>query len=245
MTISEQLRRFARHTLHHAVLSCGFSLQRVKPFERSLLRYMLSTPDFWLVQVGAYNGVTSDPFCKFLIDGLWRGVLIEPQPYYCDVLREIYRDRPEVRCRPVAISAANTRRPLYRIAEDAPDMPYWAPQLASFRREVIASHRDRIPHIEQYIVADEVECLTLATLVAQESLTRVDLLAIDVEGSDFEVLQQIDALPALPKFIYYEHLHLSQSDREASQRFLRERGYRLQGVNAGDTFAELTGRVKA
>ncbi len=244
MNLNEQLRRFARQTLHRAVLSCGFSVQRVKPFERVLLRYMLSAPEFWLVQVGAYNGITSDPFCKFLIDGLWQGVLVEPQRHYCDVLREIYRDRPQVKCRPIAISAANGSQPLYRIADDAPDMPYWAPQLASFRRDVIASHRDRIPNIERYLVTEDVECLTLATLVEQESLPRIDLLAIDVEGSDFDILQQIDSLPARPKFIYYEHLHLSPGDREASQRFLSTRGYRLQAVNAGDTFAEQTGRVK-
>lgn len=229
--------------LHRTVLRCGFSLQRVKPFERSLLRYMLSTPDFWLVQIGAYNGITSDPFCKYLIDGLWRGVLVEPQRHYCDVLREIYRDRPEVKCRTLAIAASDSSQPFYRVAEDAPGMPYWAPQLASFRREVLASHRDRIPHIEQHIVSEEVECLTLATLAAQEGLPRIDLLAIDVEGSDFEVLQQIDSLPAFPKFIYYEHLHLSPSERESSSRFLSDRGYRLHAVNAGDTFAEQTGKV--
>jgi FkbM family methyltransferase len=220
-----RLRELSRRLLHRAVLRTGFALRRVKPFESRLLEHLLTTDDFYFVQVGAYNGITSDPFCKFLIDGLWKSVLVEPQRRYCEILQEIYRDRPDIMCRNVAIALTNKPRTLYRVAADVDDVPYWATQLASFHYEVVASHRERIPGIEALIVAEQVACLTLAELVAQESLPRVDLLAVDVEGSDFEVVQQIDALLQHPKFIYYEHLHLSPSDRDACCKFLKARGY--------------------
>ncbi len=238
MAPNGKLRQVARQWLHRCVLNFGFSLQRVNPFERTLLKYMLNRPEFWLVQVGAYNGITSDPFCKFLIDGLWKAVLIEPQRRYCDILREIYHDRPDIKCRNVAISSSNSTQPLFQIASDAPNMPYWAPQLASFRYDVVASHRDRIPNIEAHIVSELVECVTLDKLIDQERLPAIDLLAIDVEGSDFEVLKQISSLTIFPKFIYYEHLHLSSSDREESYQFLRQHGYKVHAVNDGDSFAE-------
>ncbi len=203
-----------------------------------MLEYMLGLPDFWFVQVGAYNGITSDPFCKHVIDGLWKGLLIEPQSAYWHVLNEIYQDRPDVICLNVAISDVDGTKKLYRIADDATGVPYWASQLASFRREVIAAHRDRISDIERWIVAQEIPCRTLASVVQEHQLPRVDLLAVDVEGSDYEVIQQIDQLSQHPPFVFYEHLHLSESDRQASWQFLRERDYKLTFHNDGDTFAE-------
>lgn len=232
------LREMARQVLHRIVLRCGFSLNRVKPFERSILKYQLKHETFFLVQIGAYNGVTSDPFCKFIIEKSWSGILVEPQRQYFDVLQEIYRDRTGIVCRNIAIGSANGSQEFYRIAEDAPDVPYWAPQLASFRRDVLLSHADAILDIESKIVADEIECLTLQRLLDEAGNPQVDLLAIDVEGSDFEVLKQIDTLSSKPKFIYYEHLHLSEDDYHASLSFLTARGYRTHSVNAGDTFAE-------
>jgi FkbM family methyltransferase len=233
------LRELTRQLLHRAVLRCGFSLNRVKPFERALLKHQLMHDDFFLVQIGAFNGVTSDPFCKFILEKSWSAVLVEPQRRYCDVLREIYRDRAGIVCRNVAIGATNETRKFYRIADDAQDLPYWAPQLASFRYEVLVSHANEIPDIASKIVAEDMECVTLQRLVAEAGIPRMDLLAIDVEGSDFEVLQQIDTLPMKPQFIYYEHLHLVESDYRASLAFLAARSYRTHSVNAGDTFAEL------
>ncbi len=116
-------------------------------------------------------------------------------------------------------------------------LPYWASQLASLRYEVIASHEDRIPGLREWIVEVDVPSRRLSTLVREAAFPRVDLLAIDVEGYDFEVVKQIDQLEQLPRMIYYEHRHLSESDYQQSLAFLRDRGYRTASIE-GDTFAE-------
>ena len=164
-------------------------------------------------------------------------MLIEPQSRYCDILREIYQDQNDVHCVNVAIADVDGNKELYRISEAAVGVPYWASQLASFRREVIASHRSQVPGLEQWIVSESLPCRRLASLVAEYRLPRVDLLAVDVEGSDFEVVKQIDDLPSHPKFVYYEHLHLSGQERMDSWQFLADRGYRVTRANDGDTFA--------
>ena len=120
--------------------------------------------------------------------------------------------------------------------DDAQDVPYWATQLASARREVIASHVDRIPQIESLIVEIEVPCRSLASLFAESRFPRLDLLAVDVEGYDFEVVKQIDQLPQLPKMVYFEHVHLTSEDHQQSLRFLHSLGYRTLTID-GDTFA--------
>ena len=65
-----------------------------------------------------------------------------------------------------------------------------------------------------------------------------NLLAIDVEGYDVEVVKQIDSMNCKPRFIYYEHKHLSWEEHRASLEFLSQRGYRTHAVNEADTFAE-------
>ncbi|MEO2018608.1 MAG: FkbM family methyltransferase [Fuerstiella sp.] len=232
-------RQFIRRLLHRLTLFFGFRLARAEPFERAIRRFELQHDDFYFVQIGAYNGVTSDPFLRFIIEGVWTCVLVEPQRRYWSILQAIYSDRENIACSNTAISTENKTAQLYMVREDAEDLPHWASQLASFRYDTIASHEDRIPNIRDLIVTQDVECHTLATLIQEHQMSRIDLLAIDVEGYDFEVVKQIDSLDVRPTFVYYEHGHLSDADYRSSLAFLSERGYRTQTVNEGDTFAEL------
>lgn len=228
----------------------GFRLVRIHPFERAIRNWELTHEPFYFVQVGAHNGITSDPFHRFLLEGIeWRAILVEPQTSCVDILRSIYADREHVHLVHAAIGpeskpdapqndAASTLT-LYKIREDVQGLPHWANQLASARREVIASHRDRIPDIEHWIVSETVRCIPLAEVIEQHAFPRVDLLTSDTEGFDFEIVRQIDSLPSFPQFIYYENLHLPAEEYARSLEFLKDRGYRTHAVNNGDTFAEL------
>jgi FkbM family methyltransferase len=205
---------------------------------------------FYFVQIGAHNGITSDPFHRFLLEGIeWRAILVEPQSSCIDVLRSIYADRELIHIVHAAIGPESEKSArdddtartltLYKVRDDVQGLPHWANQLASARREVIASHRDRIPDIENWIVSETVPCVPLSEVIQQRGFPRVDLLTSDTEGFDFEIVRQIDSLPNLPQFIYYENLHLPAEEYARSLEFLKERGYRTSAVNNGDTFAEL------
>lgn len=237
------LRSTLRKKLHRCVHRFGFRLVRTKPFERALRNWELDHQPFYFVQVGAHNGITSDPFHRFLIENLaWESILIEPQSPCVDVLRLIYADRENIRIEHAAIGPAGSvdkTLTLYKVSDAAVGLPHWANQLASARREVIASHKDRIPDIERWIETQEVPCMGLAQIVAKHGFPRVDLLATDTEGFDFEVVKQIDDLPTLPQFVYYEHMHLSQQEYSESLRFLHDRNYRTDNFGNGDTFAQL------
>lgn len=231
------MRQHLRRLLHGLVLSTGFRLCRITPFERELRRWELEHDDFYFLQVGAHNGVTSDPFQRFIAENLWTCILVEPQAAHFNVLQAIYCDREKIFCRKVAIGDPSQPMVMYRVRDDAAGVPYWASQLASMRYEVIASHESDIPNLRELIVADQVDCTTVASLVSDHHFPRLDLLAVDAEGYDFEVIKQIDQLPWMPKFIYYENRHLSADEHQASLSFLTERGYKILAVNAGDTFA--------
>lgn len=244
------LRSLFRISLHRTVHRLGFRLVRIPPFERAVRNWELNHEPFYFVQVGAHNGITSDPFHRFLVEGIaWRAILLEPQSACVRVLRSIYADRENIHIVHAAVgptsppdssgNVSSRELTLYRISDEAVGLPHWANQLASARREVIASHRDRIPDIERWIVSETVPCIPLAEVVAQQGFPHIDLLATDTEGFDFEIVRQIDRLPSLPQFIYYENLHLSSDEYARSLTFLKDRGYRTHAVNNGDTFAEL------
>ncbi|MFM8189743.1 MAG: FkbM family methyltransferase [Pirellula sp.] len=232
------LRSKLRKALHKTVHRLGFRLVRTPVFERAIRNWELDHQPFYFVQVGAHNGITSDPFHRFLIENIaWESILIEPQSPCVQTLQSIYADRPNIRIEHAAIGPEQETLRLYKVSDTAVGLPHWANQLASARREVILSHKDRIPDIEQYLQTEDVRCLGLAHVVAKHRFPRVDLLASDTEGFDFEIVKQIDSLPSLPEFIYYEHLHLSKLEYEQSLGFLKDRGYLTQAVNNGDTFA--------
>lgn len=244
------LRSILRKTLHRTVHRFGFRLARTPAFERSIRNWELDHQPFYFVQVGAHNGITSDPFHRFLIENIaWESILIEPQTPCVKTLKSIYADRENIRVEHAAIGSAAASKQdaqgglqtmtLFKVSEEAQGLPHWANQLASARREVIVSHKDRIPDIERWIETEEVRCIGLAQVIEKYQFPRVDLLASDTEGFDFEVVQQIDSLAKLPQFVYYEHLHLSSEVYQQSLRFLQERGYRTCAINNGDTFAEL------
>lgn len=233
------MRSLIRRALHRTFLRFGFRLVRALPFECSIRRWELDHSDFYMIQVGAHNGVTSDPIQRFIAEGDWTGVLVEPQRKYFQILQAIYCDRPKLHPLHAAIGPSNESIRLYKVRDDAVGVPYWANQLASTKREVIAGHADRIPGLDELIVAEDVPCRTLESIVHEFGLPRLDLLVSDTEGYDFEVIKQIDQLPHRPQFIHFESLHLPPSDLQSCLAFLRERDYATHEIQPGETFAEL------
>lgn len=237
------MRSFLRRALHRTFLRFGFRLVRALPFERAIRRWELDHSDFYMIQVGAHNGVTSDPIQRFVAEGDWTGVLVEPQQKYFQILQTIYCDRPKLHPLHAAIGPSNASIRIYKVRDDAVGVPYWASQLASTKRDVIASHEDRIPGLEELIVAEDVPCRTLESIVREFALPRLDLLVSDTEGYDFEVIKQIDQLPCRPQFIHFESLHLTPSDLQSCLAFLHARGYKTHDIQPGETFAELHARA--
>ncbi len=234
-----KLRSTFRRWIHRAVLRTGFRLQRIPRFEQRIRLAMNEGTIFTMIQVGAHNGVTSDPFHRLLIElEDWHALLVEPQREPFEVLQSIYAGLPRVTCRQVAVGTDRSTLKLYRVGGDTSQLPYWATQLASTRRDVIEAHRDQIPDLPARIVCDELPCVDLASLFRDTTWPRLDLLVTDVEGADFEVIQQIDQLPSPPRFLFFEDRHLSSAEKKECREFLQARRYRVVWEESGDCFAE-------
>jgi hypothetical protein len=82
--------------------------------------------------------------------------------------------------------------------------------------------------IRDYIVREEVACLTLDQLVSRHGIGKIDLVQIDAEGYDFQALKQIDLDRFSPRVIRFEWTNLPPEEQAAALDLLGGAGYRTR-----------------
>ena len=187
-----------------------------------------------IVQVGACDGIMSDPVRHQVAKDSTRAVLIEPNPYAFARLQNLHADRPNVTLIQAAIGDKDGEAHLYRVkrTEKADSEVDLAFGIASFYKEHLEHHGKKDYEIERITVA----CRSLSSLVAELGLTKIDLLQIDAEGFDAAVVRMALKLPVRPDCINFEHVHLVAQDRQPLFDLLEENGY-LLGYDAWNILA--------
>jgi FkbM family methyltransferase len=197
-----------------------------------------SQPSFSILQVGAYDGVSNDSVYDLLQSYIHtRAVLLEPQPGPFAKLDKLWEGSERITPICAALSDSTGTRPLYKIADAYKHTHPFPDQVSSFyksRVEVACSRYVWRP-ASDYITSVMVPTVDWATLVQRYG--RFDFVAIDAEGYDAEVLQQIDLVKDPPGIILYEHRLLSRRLRKQCERLLKSHGYALALVNNMDTVA--------
>lgn len=206
-------------------------------FDHVVSHYLLNKgdpADFRFVQIGAHDGVAGDPINEFVRRYGWQGVLVEPQRRLFEKLKANYSEHaPRLQFVNAAIADQRETRTMYTVEGD--HLPEWTTQLASFSRDHILRHGRR--RLEQWIVAREVECLSVNDVLTMAS-GPIDLLQVDVEGYDYEVLRRVDWATYRPPIVHFEHRHLSREDHDAALTLLAAEGY-LLATERHDTTAYL------
>lgn len=192
--------------------------------------------DLFFVQIGANDGVIYDPINKFVTQYNWAGVLVEPVGHYFEQLKKNYADNPNLVFENAAISDINEIRDFYRIQEGLDFLPEWCNGLGTFNVDVLLSHKWAIPNLEDYVVKEQVACITLAELLSKHAIQKIDLLLIDTEGYDYQILQQINFSHNKPGILLYEHQYISKQERAECERLLKQYGYQLSH-HLGNTLA--------
>lgn len=203
-----------------------------------------------ILQVGAHCGAGSHDFKAQLQQPGVSALLVEPQPDVFVSLSENFADLASVRLANVAVSRQNETRKMYRIADFAHQFHVrgktFGTSIASFDPEHPwqyflrnATEAGKQADRGRIIETVDVEAVTLSDLTKRESLSSVDILAIDTEGFDFEVLKMAFEAGFRPSLIRYEHKHLADAEEmRASWKMLVEKGYQVVVVAAtGDSVA--------
>jgi FkbM family methyltransferase len=168
----------------------------------------LANKKITLVQVGACDGVTSDSIFPYIKAGHVRAYLIEPSSVNFSKLSEFYAGVDNAVLIRAAVADQNEMRPFYTIKNEGRWKDNgWARQLASFYKEHLLKHQI----LESEIAEEQVRCLTLATILAENQLADLDVLLVDTEGYDGEIVKMALGLQRLPTFIAFENANIVQN----------------------------------
>ena len=196
---------------------------------RLLRAFAKACPDAFFVEIGANDGQEHDHLHRLVLDGHWRGIMVEPVPYVFERLKATYGAVPRLVLENVAVADRDGRMAFHHVAEAPPGddegLPPWYHALGSFSREAVMRHAGEIPDLERRLVTTEVPCVTFASLCARHDVQRVDLVLLDTEGHDYEILRSSDLPRWRPRLVIYEHFHLGPQDRRDCRALMEDWGY--------------------
>lgn len=190
------------------------------------------------IQVGAYDGVSTDPLRKYIEPCGWHGVMLEPQPGPASSLRELYRDNPGIVVLEAALDREPGTRSLYTVESEA--VPKWAGGMASFDKSHILKHDYLIPGIGKMVRELTVPCVTFDEVFSQLPSERLDLLQIDAEGVDGFILSLFPFDRARPALVHWEIKNMTRAQQEEALNLLVCHGYRVARSGDEDMMATLS-----
>lgn len=239
-SLKQLLRRFGyhiegtRYTPRHLYRSeCVRKLQ----FDDVVCRYMFEHgPVCNFIQVGAYDGVSTDPLRRYIDRCNWRGIMLEPQPGPAAHLRELYKDNTGIVILEAAVDVERTTRALYTVESGA--LPKWAGGMASFDREQIVRKDYLIPGIEKFIRELRVECIAFSDVIKLlPPGNQLDLLQIDAEGADGRILSLFPFDRVKPAIIHWEIKNMTKDQQETALDLLCGQGYLISRSGDEDMLA--------
>lgn len=170
--------------------------------DRLLWQYFNQKKEGFFVEVGANHPTWCSQTCFFERQG-WRGILVEPLPENCRLLRE---QRPGSR--------------VFQLALGAPEQRGHATFHVACEMNSLSGLQ---PDEEREYTQVEVEVRTLDDVLEECAAPRIDLLSIDVEGTELDVLRGFAIERYRPAVLLLEdHLRSLRLHRHVTRL-----GYRL------------------
>jgi FkbM family methyltransferase len=181
--------------------------------------------NFVALIVGAFDGVANDPTSQFIRKHQCRAILVEPQAGPFNRLRENMSGHDNILLVNAAIDEVSGFRDIHCVSPGTDDLPSWSEQLASFRREHVLKHEDRIPGMSKYIQICKVPTVSFEDLLDQYDVESLDLLQVDAEGMDAQLLAWFPFERIKPALLHYETVHMSAEELRFARNSLKELGY--------------------
>jgi FkbM family methyltransferase len=197
-------------------------------FDGILSAFERRREDFFFVQIGAYDGLASDPIQACVRARRWKGILVEPQPDAFERLKRNYANIPNLIFENVAIAAREGFLPLYKLKDEYSHLFHGDHRmLSSFHRDHVMKHLTERVDPGHALETIQVPCLTFSDLLAKYAVQTIDLLQIDAEGYDYEILKIVEFDGRKPQIIRFEHAHLPSVGKGECIQFLISQGYRI------------------
>lgn len=198
------------------------------------------TRDFRFLQIGASDGLRNDPLRDFIVRDRWSGVFVEPLPDAFALLKSNYKhlaQKQNLAFLNAAVSSDSASLPFHTFQESYLAGKPLEERLhllrkASFERSQVLPFANG----DENILTINVPCLEINELTAQyfpdKNLT---LLALDVEGHEWEILSKLDFTAFRIQAVLFETWNLGNRKGDLL-RLLEGNGYKIKEAE-GDALA--------
>jgi len=153
--------------------------------------------------------------------------MVEPVP---EVFARLKRNFAPVADRVTLVNAAIADRdgtaPFYLLARSRDTEVEVLDVFGSMSQDAVRRSGELfVARAERRTIQIEVQTLTFESLCERYGVDRIDLLAIDAEGYDAEILQQVDLRSLRPRLLCFEHLFLDRAAFGLCRERLERAGY--------------------
>jgi FkbM family methyltransferase len=136
-----------------------------------------------LLDIGANDGISYSNTYKLIQNG-WAGVMVEASPVVFKKLTELYAGNPLVKCINRCVAAKNERVTFYR---NTIHSNYFQDLLSTINENFYEKWKTM-----SNFKIEEIETVTFNEALADCENSRFEFVSIDTEGTDYEILTQID-----------------------------------------------------
>ena len=177
--------------------------------------------DFFILQVGACDGVIVDPIYPYIKKHNPRALLIEPVPGNFEKLKNNYRGETNVILHNVAIDESNGKRTMYLRKNQK--IKWWA----SFDKRQLTKQGIRDDNISEI----EVSVNNFETIFNNFGIGNVSVLVVDAEGYDVNIINQFISFRDFEPIIFFENMHADVEDYIKLIERLSNKGYEFLVIN--------------
>ena len=198
---------------------------------------------FGLVVLGAHIGIhIKGEIEKILPEKV---LLVEPVPHNVVEIKKNLNNLEGIIIEQVALSDKNETRDFYFVKNTSIHKlkKHWSSGIGSFNKQHLLDHKSKRFKIEEEDIDKiSIETIRFKDLVDKYNINQIDKLLVDVEGSEFAILNDIDLNSINIKRIIFEYKHFDgyQTTGKKLEEILKkfeENGYTTKKIDEENILA--------
>ena len=199
--------------------------------------------NFGLVVLGAHIGIhIKGEIEKILPEKV---LLVEPVPHNVVEIKKNLNNFESIIIEQVALSDKNETRNFYFVKNTSIHKlkKHWSSGIGSFNKQHLLDHKSKRFKIEEEDIDKiSIEAIRFKDLVDKYNINQIDKLLVDVEGSEFAILNDIDLSSINIKKIIFEYKHFDgyQTTGKKLEEILKkfeENGYTTKKIDEENILA--------
>ena len=199
--------------------------------------------NFGLVVLGAHIGIhIKGEIEKILPEKV---LLVEPVPHNVVEIKKNLNNLKSIIIEQVALSDKNETRNFYFVKNTSIHKlkKHWSSGIGSFNKQHLLDHKSKRFKIEDEDIDEiSIEVIRFKDLVDKYNINQIDKLLVDVEGSEFAILNDIDLSTINIKKIIFEYKHFDgyQTTGKKLEEILKkfkENGYTTKKIDEENILA--------